>query len=244
MKSVIFLFFVLLSCNLTFAQQDSLVVHYDESKLQIQEITEEDLSDYKNNDDFIYVETTKDDSIINKIRQWLTNIFFRIFEAIFGIRPAKGILGFIFNVLPYIVLGILVFLLIKFFLKVNSKNIVLGKQKKPTVAFSDDEHIIKNEDIKALINKAIDNGNYRLAVRYSYLLVLKELTEKEIIKWELQKTNEDYIKEIKNQELQSRFTNITRIYDYVWYGEFTIDALKFKLLKPVFDTITNSTLKH
>lgn len=244
MKSTLFLFFVLLSCNLGFAQQNNLVVLYDESKLEVKEITEDHLSRYKNNDDFNYVETVKEDSILKKIKQWLDNILTKIFEAIFGVGSATGILKFIFNVLPYIVLGILIFMLIKFFLKVNSRHIVLGEQKKPTVAFSNDGNIIENEDIKALIDNAINDGNYRLAIRYYYLMVLKELTENEIILWELQKTNEDYIQEIKNQELRSNFINITRIYDYVWYGEFTIDALKFNHLKPAFEALTHSTIKH
>lgn len=244
MRLILLLLFVLLSSNLSFAQQDSLTVQYDMSILQVHEITEDDLSDYKNNDDFNYVESIEEDSLLLKIKRWFKNIITKIFESIFGIGNVSGILKFIFNVVPYIILGILIFLLIKFFLKVNSRNIISGEQKKGTVAFSDEEHIIKNEDIKALIEKAINDNNYRLAIRYYYLMILKELTEKDIIQWELQKTNEDYISEIENQELQTNFINITRIYDYVWYGDFSVDAIKFNHLKPTFDSLTNSIAKH
>lgn len=234
------LLFVFLTCNVCFAQQDSITVHYDETKLQPHKITEEDLSDYRKNKDFNYVETVEDDSIAKKIKRWLVNILTRIFEAIFGIGSATGILKFIFNVLPYILLGVLVYLLIKFFLKVNSRQLVLGEQKKASVSFSNDEHIINNEDISLLIENAVKDHNYRLAIRYYYLLVLKELSENGMIQWELQKTNEDYVNEIKNQELQLNFINITRIYDYVWYGGFTVDALKFSHLKKTFEALSNS----
>lgn len=234
------LIFVYLICNLSFAQQDTLVVQYDDTKLEPHKITEDDLSDYKKNDDFNYVEAVEDDSITKKIKRWLVNILTRIFEAIFGIGSATGILKFIFNVLPYIILGVLIFLLIKFFLKVNSRQLVLGEQKKGSVSLSNDEHIINNEDISALIENAIKDQNYRLAIRYLYLLALKNLSENGTIQWELQKTNDDYVNEINNEALKQNFINITRIYDYVWYGGFSVDGLKFNHLKRSFETLTNS----
>lgn len=234
------LIFIFLICNFTFAQQDSLAVQYDDTKIKPHKITEDDLSEYKKNNDFNYTEAAEDDSIARKIKRWLVNILTRIFEAIFGIGSATGILKFIFNVLPYIILGVLIFLLIKFFLKVNSRQLLMGEQKKGTVSLSNDEHIINNEDIWALIQNAINDQNYRLAIRYYYLLSLKNLSENETIQWELQKTNKDYVNEINDEALKQNFINITRIYDYVWYGGFSVDALKFSHLKNAFENITNS----
>ena len=64
---------------------------------------------------------------------------------------AKAIVWFLLYVLPYLLLGFLIFLLIKFFLKVNSKNIINGKQKSASVLFTEDENIIKNEDIQVFL---------------------------------------------------------------------------------------------
>jgi hypothetical protein len=94
-----------------------------------------------------------------------------------------------------------------------------------------------------LIKEAINQKNYRLAIRYYYLLSLKHLTESDSIAWQPQKTNEDYISEIETDHIKTDFKNITRIYDYVWYGEFNVDVLKFEALKLPFEdlnkTITN-----
>ena len=57
--------------------------------------------------------------------------------------------------------------------------------------------------------------------------MLQLMTEKELITWELQKTNEDYRKEIQQEEIKAPFAKSTRLYDYFWYGEFPIDEAKY-----------------
>jgi hypothetical protein len=225
------------------AQQNEQPVKLDDTILEKQTITEEDLESYKADDDFNYVEVKAEENFLDKALRWLQNILTKFWEAIFGTGTATGFLWFIFRVLPYLLLGFLVFLLIRFFLKVNANNLRTKAKEEGSVLFTEEEQIIKNEDIPALIKEAINQKNYRLAIRYYYLLSLKHLTESDRISWEAQKTNEDYIKEIEKDHLKVGFKNITRIYDYVWYGEFNVDALKFEALKSPFEelnkTITN-----
>ncbi len=239
-KATLLLF---LFATLSHAQQDSLVIKYDDTKLVEKKITEDDLSKYKEDNTFNYVEVEREESFIDRFKQWIKNIITKIFEYIFGVGKASGILYFIFNVLPYLILALLIFLLLKFFLKVNSKNIISGKQNHATVQFTEDENIIRSKDINELINEAIKQKNFRLAIRYYYLLSLKYLVEKHIISWQQQKTNEDYITEIEKDEIKTGFKAITRIYDYVWYGEFKIDELGFETLKSSFQTL-NATIKQ
>ena len=95
-----------------------------------------------------------------------------------------------------------------------------------------------------MIKEFINQKNYRLAIRYYYLLSLKYLTESDRITWQPQKTNEDYIKEIEKDHLKKDFKNITRIYDYVWYGEFKVDVLKFESLKLLFEDLNKTITEH
>ncbi|MDX1277411.1 DUF4129 domain-containing protein [Oceanihabitans sediminis] len=215
-------------------------IKVDDSNIEVKEISKEDLKDYYKDSSFDYTETIKNDNFFAKIKVWLRNILIKIFEWIFGTGAAEGIVKFIFNTLPYLLLAVLVFLLIKLFLKVETKNLIGGKKKTASIRFTEEEHIIKNEDINALIAQAIEKQEYRIAIRYYYLLALKTLSDKEIISWKQQKTNEDYISEIKEQSLKSNFIKITKIYDYVWYGEFNIDAIKFENLKTAFETLNKN----
>ena len=225
------------------AQQNELPVKYDDTFIKKQQISEDDLEVYKADNDFNYTEVVAEDTFLDKAYRWFRNILTKFWEAIFGVGTAEGFLYFIFRILPYILLGFLVFLLIRFFLKVNSNNLITRSKEDGSIRFTEEEQIIKNEDIPSLIRDAINQGNYRLAIRYYYLLSLKYLEKNESISWQPQKTNEDYIKEINNELLKVDFRKITRIYDYVWYGEFNIDVLKFETLKLPFEnlnkTITN-----
>ena len=226
------------------AQQNEQPINFDDSTVEKQLISEEDLETYKADEDFNYKEVIAEENFIDKAQRWLRNFLMKFWESIFGIGTAKGFLYFIFKVLPYILLGILVFLLIRFFLKVNSNNLISKAKQKGTISFTEEEQIIKNEDIPALIKEAIHQKNYRLAIRYYYLQSLKQLTESDSISWQPQKTNEDYIKEIKKDHLRVDFKNVTKIYDYVWYGEFDVGAIKFEALKLPFENLNNTIPKH
>jgi hypothetical protein len=126
---------------------------------------------------------------------------------------------------------------VKFFLNVNARAISYAKKNQATMAMSEEEHIIKNENIQKLIQEALANNNYRLAVRYYYLFILQIMTEKELIDWQIQKTNEDYLKELKQERLQHPFKDITRLYDYIWYGEFPMDHEKYQKAESSFSTL-------
>ncbi|MBR9846024.1 MAG: DUF4129 domain-containing protein [Algicola sp.] len=239
-----YFFYIFLSVQLSTAQDKDSVVIYDDSNLDVKDISENDLETYKADDDFNYEETEPEDNFIvrayNTFIEWLSNIIREIVEAVFGVGEAQGLLYFIFNVVPYLILAFLIFLLLRFFLRVNSRTLITGQKETANFQFTEDEQIIKNEDINALIDNAIAQKNYRLAIRYYYLLSLKYLSEQQVIIWQQEKTNEDYITEIKSDSIKNNFKNITRIYDYVWYGEFNIDQLRFESLKIPFESLNKS----
>lgn len=218
-------------------QQDSLILNYDTEPLEIKKIQEEDLHAYTNNPDFDYEIIKQDTSWWDDFKTWLGNIFLKVFEWLFEADKAIGFLAIFFRIIPYILLVLLLFLLIKFFLNVNSRSIIHAKKNQALVSLSEEEHIIKNEDIQQLIQKALTEKNYRLAVRYYYLFILQLMTEKELIVWELQKTNDDYLNEIKEQDLKQPFTTITRLYDYIWYGNFDIDEAKYSRAEAIFSSL-------
>lgn len=236
-RLLVFFFFCGLSVFSNTGQQDSLIVKYDTEPLEIKKIQEEDLQAYTKNPDFDYEIIKQDTSWWDDFKTWLGNIFIQFFEWLFGVEEAVGYLAIFFRIVPYILLILLLFLLIKFFLNVNSRSIINAKKNQALVSLSEEEHIIKNEDIQQLIQKALADKIYRLAVRYYYLYILQLMTEKELIIWELQKTNDDYLNEIKKQELKQPFIKITRLYDYIWYGGFDIDEAKYSRAEAAFSSL-------
>lgn len=219
------------------AQQDSTQVRYDSEKLPIRKITQGDLESYRNDPDFDYTIAETDLTWWDNFTAWVGNLILRFFEWLFGAEKAIGVFSAFLRVLPYILLIILLFLLIKFFLSVNARSLFYAKNNEATVALSEEEHIIKNEDIDQLIQQALEERNYRLAIRYYYLLILKRMGDRELIVWEPQKTNADYIKELKKKDLQRPFHQLTWLYDYIWYGGFPIDQSQYLKAEAKFTSL-------
>lgn len=240
-------FIILICCftvNTLLSQQDSTIVQHDNSLLDLKEISKEDLQTYKENPDFDY-EIAKSDTIWwNDITTWLGNLTTRFFEWIFGVEKAAGFMSSFLRIIPYLLMAFLLFILIKFFLNVNATGLVHSKTNNAIVALSEEEHIIKNEDIDQLIQNALKENNHRLAIRYYYLLILRQLSDKKLIDWQLQKTNDDYINELQKEEIKNPFSHITLLYDYIWYGNFAIDEAKFRKAESKFISLKKHLADH
>jgi hypothetical protein len=101
----------------------------------------------------------------------------------------------------------------------------------PYEAYGEDIHAINYQEA---IEEAIQKRNYRLAIRLYYLKTLKELADRELINWQINKTNRAYVYELKNQELQRGFDQLTTQFEYAWYGEFPINEDQFGQIKTDF----------
>jgi len=220
-----------------FAQQDSLKVQYDSSEILQKKFDSDNLDSYKNDKDFNYEVKKRKVTMLERIFDWLKRVFLKVLSWVFGNKAATGILAIIVRILPYLIAVIVLFLLLKFFLKVNMNSIISGKTNKAVVNLTEEEALIKNEDLSVLIQKAIEQKNYRLAIRYYYLLALQKLSKHEFIEWQQEKTNEDYIKEIKQSLLKSKFSSSTYLYDFVWYGNFDINELEFAKAEAEFNEL-------
>lgn len=241
---LVFLLFSFLQATSLHAQQDSTgTVNYEAGPLTVRAIQEDDLQEFKNNTDFDYEVVKQDQTWWDDFKTWFYNLITRFFEWLFGVEKAASFLQLLFKTIPYVLLLILLFILIKVFLNVNANALRQAKKHEALVALSEEEHIIKNEDIQQLIQKALLDKNYRLAIRYYYLYILQLMSDKKIISWELQKTNYDYLKEIDGQEMKRTFSTITRWYDYSWYGNFDIDEIKYRRAETDFESLQN-TLKN
>jgi len=237
-KKVVFYSLILFSF-VVFSQEKQIVIQNDTTSIVPKKINSQDLNAYKVDKNFDYEESIakEEPTFLERFFNWMGRQFLRFLEWIFGVKYAKGIFANILMALPYLVAAIVLFLIIKFFIKVNIKWVISNAQNKNIVQLSEDENLIKHANFEELISKAIKDQNYRLAIRYFYLKILKQLTEIELIKWEIQKTNEDYIKELSEKRIKEKFKSITRLYDFVWYGNFKINESQFSLVKLDFNSL-------
>jgi len=218
-------------------QKEAVALATDSTQITVKHFNAEHLNKYKENPDFNYKTVKQSPNLIMRIYNWLGRLFKKFLSWLFGERQAFGIILSLFKVLPYFILLLTLFILAKFFIKINRDSLTRGSlSKKGQIKVLDDETILETEDIDALLQKAIANANFRLAIRFEYLKILKQLTTFNLIDWQVQKTNLDYYNEIKNKELKPFFKESTHLYDCVWYGNFKVDKGHYSALKATLDT--------
>lgn len=102
------------------------------------------------------------------------------------------------------------------------------------------------EDIFAInyqkeIDKAIANSDYRLAVRLQYLRILKQLTNRNLIRYEQDKTNMDYLMQLHNTAYYQDFFRVTLHYEYSWYGQFAVSSQTYELILQDIQKLENKS---
>ncbi|MEM7486679.1 MAG: DUF4129 domain-containing protein [Bacteroidota bacterium] len=239
MLKKLFLGFVLLYWVNSFSQNDS-IVNYDTSEITPFEISKEDLRTYQEDESFDYEVAKVEKTWWDDVKNWFYSVLRRFFEWLFGVDEAVGYLAYFLKIVPYLLLAVLLFLIIRFFIKANTRSLIYSQQNPNLVDLSEEERIIKTQDIQKLIKEALSKNDYRLAIRYYYLFILKLLSERELIEWQLQKTNDDYINELSGSSLKNAFAKATLLYDYIWYGEFAIDQQNYSKAEAVFTSLKKS----
>lgn len=147
--------------------------------------------------------------------------------------------GGIGNVILWIIVIALVgFVLYSVFF---SNNFLFSRNRK----MSEDEELVRaDEDVattnwEALLQQATQKNDFRLAVRYSYMWLLQMLQQRELIKYRADKTNYDYYAELNETAYKQPFKQLSRQYEYAWYGEFTLSAESFHSYLGLFNNVKN-----
>ncbi|MFV8226074.1 DUF4129 domain-containing protein [Christiangramia aquimixticola] len=242
MKTLYFLL-LLLSCYSGYSQVSEadalpLRVKTDESQgLLPLTFDRNKLEEYKSREEFQYLQIEEKANWWTRFKSWLNHKYNQLLSWIFGEYEAKGFLAMLISILPFLLILGLLILIIWLFSKLDPGGKILQKPAAMEVFLSDEEELIKNEDLDSLIKNAVKNQNYRLAVRYHYLKELRRLDELNIIEYQYQKTNKEYVLEIVDLELRNLFLDITKLYEFIWYGNFRVSEGDYHLAEAGFNNL-------
>ena len=146
-----------------------------------------------------------------------------------GLAPFIKILGFI------CIIAIIAFLIAKLLPGLLYKN---SRITKSLVEIETEENLqeenISEWPLQNLLNKYITEGDIRNAIRVYYLMSLQLLHLNGYIKWEKDKTNSKYVLEFSSHPQIQDFSNLTRLYETTWYGNFIPDETVFAVAKNQF----------
>ncbi len=190
---------------------------------------------YSKDKAFVYESLTKDKGSWERFRERLV----RLYEQIFGFKTseqAHRALDVTIYVLAILLTILVVYLIVRAIMNDEGSWVFGRSSDKKLIQYDEIEQNIHTTDFQRLIHESEKNGAQRLTIRYYYLWLLKLLSEKEIIEWDIEKTNSDYQNEIQDTAMKTDFSYLSYLYDYIWYGEFDIDQPTFDKAKTAFDT--------
>ena len=195
-------------------------------------------SKYKSSE-FIYEYKTPESTSWDRFKDWLAGIFRNLFSNL-DKEKSVTVVYYLVRFLAIIMVIIVVYFIVKAILN-KEGNWIFGRNSNKNIDnYSDLEKNLHLVDFEKLIEKTLQSDQNRLCIRYYYLWYLKKLSSKQIIAWDLEKTNADYLYEIKNPVLKTEFDYMSYLYNNIWYGEFEFNEETFDKAKNAFEKAIKS----
>ena len=207
-------------------QKFDTIAESDRSAVQSRNVAQKEVNKLKGEDDFWYVDEAPKRAKPKEVKPKAAS------QSIF----AQAWFGYL---MWFIIIGGFVAILIWFLM---SGNIRLYQKKAPEINTVKDELNTENIfdiDYGAEIDKAINQNDYRFAIRLYYLNLLKELAQKTIINYKQERTNSDYVLQLWGTVYYTEFFKLTRNFEYAWYGQFPVSEEVFQSIRDSFQTFKN-----
>lgn len=147
------------------------------------------------------------------------------------------------NIFTIIIIGILAFLLFKI-IKHSILNLNKKIEHKNTYQVFDENSVSNDSDLSKILKDVLSENKYKLAIRIRFLMILKYLIEKEYIKWEIDKTNVDYLTEMHNQKEYAEFEYLVIIYERIWFSDVEVSLNDFNILNVFFTNFTTKPTNY
>lgn len=162
-------------------------------------------------------------SFWQKIKWFLKKLVTRIFGDSFAAVSFR-----------YVILTLVVVLVVFQLLRADLSGLFFKKNRSSVPLMPQKNKNIFRLNLDHEIHKAIANDNYTDAVRYYYLKALKTLHQKGYIDWAKNKTNTEFLCEIKEPKVEVEFKQLSSWFEYAVYGDFTLGVEQFERMNQSF----------
>lgn len=218
------------------AQQDSTALPVDRGSALVERHFEGKLEERYTGEEFQYgLDRGEPVNLLARAIKWMLNAL----GELFGLELSPATL-MVLEYLIYILMGVLaIYLLVRIFVKEGARSLFEPGARSILDPQLSQRHI-EEIDLDALVGEALGEGNFRLAVRYRFLKVLKLLSQREIIAWHFEKTNLDYLGEIAHTPLQTEFRKASYLFENIWYGQRPLDEEGYRMADRHFESLIKS----
>ena len=185
---------------------------------------------YKNDPDFNYDDQIKEaEDWITKIRNWINQFFISLMSS----DTYSTLLDYFY----YALMAIALILIIRGLIKGDRRGLLFGKTINNEMKTAEYSENIDQINFDELIENYIQSKQYKLAIRYLFLKSLKLLADNGLIEINKNKTNQQYLSEIKNRQVALTFRNASIGFEWIWYGDFQVDDELMKSSRNDFNNL-------
>jgi Domain of unknown function (DUF4129) len=225
MRAAFLLVLVLLGCaSGVRAQEDSISA--PQEVVDVRRFDPASIAAYKADPELQYdQDLRREPSLWERIKAWLYDWL----DSIFGSRVGNWVV----NNLIYIAAVVLIVFALYILSRHRLRNAFYGAPRSLGEVTAAEEDI-RGLDIEAMIREAEAQGDLRRAIRLHYLLVLRRLVDQGVLKWSPEKTDRDYMAQIKDPALRSRFAHLALVFQWVWYGHAEVDRARYDSIRLPF----------
>lgn len=207
---------------------------YDSSAFTWRAVPDSVTDHLKNNDDFWYAnKDLHEKKKEGNSGSWVDKFFYKLLRLLDNNT---------FRLVMWIIIILCFAAAILWFLSRNKMNI-WAASKVAIVREKQDGEVddIFTTDLKTEILKAEQKQDYRLAIRFHYLHLLKLLSHHALIKYTQDATNMEYLTQLYGRPFYREFFKVTRNYEYAWYGEIAVSGEQYRNVVSEFTELYNKT---
>jgi hypothetical protein len=188
------------------------------------------LEKFKNDPDFNYEGSSVEaEDLITKIKNWIN-------RQLIILSSSKTYVT-LMDILYYGLMIAALLLIMRGLLKADRRGLLFGRIKDNNIRIVEFEEDIGKINFDDLIRSAMDKKQYKLAVRYFYLKSLQMLSGRGLVELKNNKTNYQYLNEIKNNRIAEAFRVTTNRFEWIWYGDFPVDENTIKYSQTDFNKL-------
>ncbi len=196
---------------------------------RVYQFDQKQLENLRQDPDYQYENVSAEPSLWQQFRAWLRELILGSMDS----EQKQNAWSWIFAIFAGMVL---LYVIIRLSGSDIQKLFRSGKTAaRPSVLLTDELENWQVADFEQKINQALIQGDFDLAIRWLYLKTLKALDEKKLIKWQKDKTNQTYVKELSKTDFGQDFQEMTHWFEYVHYGDFKLFEADFKIIQKEFD---------
>jgi len=160
-----------------------------------------------------------------RLKEWIGHWLQRLFGSKTG--------GWVFGHLHWAILAFAVVFLLFFFRKRLFHSALIPESGRPRQVTTIEENI-EALDLDKLLAKAEKAQDWRTALRYQYLKVLRRLMDEGLIKWQPRYTDRDYLGQLKESAKRAAFSEASFLFKWAWYGDAPMDETRYRAMLPAF----------